>query len=270
LGDEHVAAALLPQACLPARELTIWQSPSIDSYLKSLLEDDRRSGNHIYLVEREGGEAVGAILMRIGASQFFNQMIIVSPAARGLGLGNILLCGALEACSRIRPDIDEVAWDVFEGSGQAETWYGRLGAVETDRRGWWVTTPAQIVVPEGAAPYLCRGLAEAERMHKECGFSSFEVLVGDSAVEVGRLPEPYFRVLSREAIEDPRFLHTLSAIDSRRGILHLGTASGLPAPWQLRHVTRRLQFGVAPLLDELKKRIDARATYQTEELYANQ
>jgi hypothetical protein len=52
-------------------------------------------------------------------------------------------------------------------------------------------------------------------------------------------------------------LHTLSRIDSQRGILHIGDTAGLPAEWKLEFITRRLHFKTGPLIQELKKRTGA-------------
>jgi GNAT superfamily N-acetyltransferase len=257
-GDGRIAAAMLCRAFAPEiRRLTIWESGRIEHYLRPLVEDGgRTSGSHIYLL-RKSAQIIGAILIRRVGTQMFPQVMFVDPAQRGSGLGNLLLGAAIEACSNRYPDLDEAVWDVFQGFDRLETWYQRLGGAETDRKGWWIAGPGLAPAMGIAAAYECRGLAAAADQHAGCGFSSFEVRIGESAVEVGRLPAPYFRVLSRTAIEDPRFLHTLNRIDSQRGILHIGDTTGLPAGWKLEFITRRLHFKTRPLIQELKKRTEA-------------
>src|SRR5262249_28522512 len=103
-------------------------------------------------------------------------------------------------------------------------------------------------------PYECRGMAAADRTHAEQGFSSFEVLAGETPIEVGRLPGSYFRVLSRNAIEDPRFLFTLGRLDAERSILHIGEPTGLADPWKLHFIVRRLRFEPDALIREFRLR----------------
>src|SRR5262249_20206512 len=158
---------------------------------------------------RKSAQVIGAILIRRTGNQIFPQMLAVDAAQRGSGLGNLLLGAALEACSNKYPDLDETIWDVFQGFDRLEAWYERLGGVETDRKGWWVAGPGLARAINIDAAYECRGIADAAGQYDGREFCSFEVRIGESAIEVGCLPGPYFRVLSRTAIEDPRFLHTL-------------------------------------------------------------
>jgi GNAT superfamily N-acetyltransferase len=258
-GEEAIAAALLRRTSPPEiRRLTIWQSSRIEDYLRPFIEDGgRTSGNHIYLL-RKSSQIIGAILIRRTGNQMFPQALVVDSAQRGSGLGNLLLGAALEACSNRYPNLDETVWDVFQGFDRLEAWYERLGGVETDRKGWWVADPGLVRAMNISAAYECRGVADAAAQYDERDFCSFEVRIGESAVEVGCLPGPYFRVLSRTALEDPRFLHTLDCIDSQRGILHIGDTAGLQDGWQLQFVTRRLQFKTGSLIQEFKKRTGVR------------
>jgi len=258
-GDERMAAALLCRSFSPEiRRLTIWESSRIEDYLRPFLEDSgRASGNHIYLLHKSA-QIIGAILIRRIARQMFPQALFVDAPQRGSGLGNLLLGAALEACSNRYPNLDETVWDVFQGFDRLEAWYERLGGVETDRKGWWVAGPGLARAMNISAAYECRGVADAAAQYDEREFCSFEVQIGESAVEVGCLPGPYFRVLSRTALEDPRFLHTLDCIDSQRGILHIGDTAGLHDGWKLQFIMRRLQFKTGSLIQEFKKRTGVR------------
>jgi GNAT superfamily N-acetyltransferase len=253
-GDEQVAAAMLPQAFPPGiRKLTIWESSRLASYIKSLLEDGGQSGHDIYLLGK-GRHIAGAILIRRIGTQMFPQAMFLDPAERGSGFGNLLLGGAIRACAKEHAELNELVWDVIEGADRLESWYERLGGVEVEHRGWWVAERNRASEIDGVAGYECRGLATADRDHANHEFSRFEVVTGESVVEVGRLPEPYFRVLSRAAIEDPRFLFTLSQLDGRRGILHIGATAGLGDPWKLHYILRRLKFETTSLLQAFEKR----------------
>jgi GNAT superfamily N-acetyltransferase len=257
-GDERVAAAMLRQTLRPeVRKMTIWESARIDRYVKALLEGcGGNPANEIYLL-RKGENVIGAILLRITGNQMFTQAIFVDPAERGAGYGNLLYSRAIEACSKEHPELHEIAWDVFEGSDQLETWYARLGGIETDRRGWWLADQSALPSIDGFVQYECRGLAAADRDYAQQGFSSFEVLTDKSAIEVGRLPGPYFRVLSMAAIDDPKFLFTLRQLDAERGILHVGAPTGLAGPWRLHFITRRLRFELQALIQALRGRTAA-------------
>jgi GNAT superfamily N-acetyltransferase len=254
-GDDRVAAALLRQTLRPeVRKMTIWESARIDHYVKALLETCGGSpANEIYLLHK-GQKIIGAILLCITGGQMFTQAIFVDPVERGAGYGNLLYSGAIEACSKEHPELNEIGWDVFEGHDQLETWYTRLGGIETDRRGWWLADQSALCAIDGVVPYECRGLAAADRNHAEQGFSSFEIQAGESTIEVGRLPGPYFRVLSRVAIDDPRFLFTLSRLDAERSVLHIGEPAGLADPWRLHYIMRRLRFEPEALIQAFRAR----------------
>jgi hypothetical protein len=267
LGDKRVVAAMLHR---PFRaeidRMTIWESNRIDCYIKSLLEEPGRdSGHEIYLLNK-GKRAIGTILIRRIARQMLVQVMVLDREERGSGYGNLLLGGAVEACLKEYPELDEVVWDVFEGSEQLEAWYARLGGIETDRKGWWLADPNALRAIDGFVPYECRGLAAADRNHAEQGFSSFEILAGESAVAVGRLPGPYFRVLSRGAIDDPRFLFTLSRLDAERSILHIGEPAGLADSWKLHFVMRRLRFEPEALIRAFRVRNAALPTRELVEV----
>ena len=254
-GDERVVAAMLHRPLgAEIDKMTIWESNRIGRYIKILLEEaGRDSGPEIYLLSK-GARAIGTLLIHRIAHQMLVQVMVLDREERGSGYGNLLLGGAVEACLKEHPELDEVVWDVFKGSDQLEAWYARLGGIETDRKGWWLADPSAMRSIDGFMPYECRGMAAADRNHAEQGFSSFEILAGESAVAVGRLPGPYFRVLSRVAIDDPRFLFTLSRLDTERSILHIGEPVGLADPWKLHFIMRRLRFEPAALIQAFRAR----------------
>ena len=209
--------------------------------------------NEIYLLHK-GKKIIGSYPYTHNRRPDVSQAIFVDPVERGAGYGNLLYSGAIEACSKEHPELNEIGWDVFEGHDQLETWYTRLGGIETDRRGWWLADQSALCAIDGVIPYECRGLAAADRNHAEQGFSSFEIQAGESTIEVGRLPGPYFRVLSRVAIDDPRFLFTLSRLDAERSILHIGEPAGLADPWRLHYIMRRLRFEPEALIQAFRAR----------------
>ena len=250
-GQGGVVARLI-RASLGARlrRLTIWQSPRARRYVEALLRGScPAEGAAFYLLWRRR-EALGLAAFRRLEGEAFLNHLYVAPGLRGRGWGTVLLAGAAQDYLT-RNGLERAALDVFAG-GDAEVWYARLGFVERERRTWLTSSPRRT---PGSGVRVARpeNWGQAQRQHRNWGFSWLLVRARAGLQQVGRLYAPYFRLADPAAADDPELRALLQALDPGRRLLLISTA-GSRRGWRLAAASRRLVCPAAPLLDRLARR----------------
>jgi hypothetical protein len=114
--------------------------------------------------------------------------------------------------------IETVVLDVDPANLPAYRWYRRLGFEPQDGSYWHV---AQLSAASTATGSIA-GLAEADAMHREFGFSQILIETARQRYEIGRLGQEYFR-LEERAWRDPGVHTALRHLDANRLILLLAS-----------------------------------------------
>jgi ribosomal protein S18 acetylase RimI-like enzyme len=212
-----VAAQIRAGLPAPLLPLTIWQQPGVCRYVEQALRERGSGACAYYLLVEDDGEAAGIVeFRRTGHEAVLNQ-ISIAPQWRGRSLGRLLLReAALDFLSSHA--IETVVLDVDPANLPAYRWYRRLGFEPQDGSYWHV---AQLSAASTATGSIA-GLAEADAMHREFGFSQILIETARQRYEIGRLGQEYFR-LEERAWRDPGVHTALRHLDANRLILLLAS-----------------------------------------------
>ena len=240
-GDGEAIARHLSRVISPGlNELSIWGSPLLARYLEETLSG--RTPDNIkreLFVLRTGSHVGGAAALRTTpANEVWVDSVCVSPEARGGMRADLLLATAI----RMVADATGTEWvvfDVFTGKSRLARWYDRMGCVEQERKGWWIS-PRDYWC-ECAKAGTVHGLAEADHQHSAWGFSMLDVETSVGRYRVGRLPGPYFRLTLPEIPRDPELFAALPGIDRNRRVFLVGPESMPDSGWERVAVARRMR-----------------------------
>jgi ribosomal protein S18 acetylase RimI-like enzyme len=226
----------LPAPLLP---LTIWQQPGVCRYVEQTLAQRGSGGCAYYLLVEDDGETAGIVEFRRTGHEAVLNHISIAPSWRGRSLGRLLLReAALDFLSSHA--IETVLLDVDPANLLAYRWYRRLG-FEPQGGSYWHL--AQLNAATTATGSIA-GLAEADAMHREFGFSRILIETARRRHEIGRLGQEYFRFGER-AWRDPGVHTALRRVDANRPILLLATQPLDPLP--VVHHILRLRTRSVPL-----------------------
>ena len=202
-----------------------------------------------YLVASLAGTVVGCLDLRRTPDGCFLNYIAVVRAARSRGVGARLLERSLTGEAS---DTTPIELDVFEHNPRAIQWYQRLGFERRGGHAWFHLTSAA----RRAGQYSVEGWPQANVAHRQFGFSRFALVTNRGRHDVGRLGSEWFRVASREAVEDPQTVPALRAIDPRRRVLAILRQDGVSqlhgSGIRALRQTARLSALVDPLLIRLR------------------
>jgi len=226
-----VAAQIRAGLPAPLLPLTIWQQPGVCRYVEQALRERGSGACAYYLLVEDNGEAAGMVEFRRNGDEAVLNQISIAPQWRGRSLGRLLLReAALDFLSSHA--IETVVLDVDPANLPAYRWYRRLGFEPQDGSYWHV---AQLSAASTATGSIA-GLAEADAMHREFGFSQILIETARQRHEIGRLGQEYFR-LKEDAWRDPGVHTALRHLDASRSILLLASKPIEPLP-VVHHIVR--------------------------------
>jgi hypothetical protein len=184
--------------------------------VEDVIEGASTSGDEFSVVRR-GGQIVGVVYLRSMEETIFVDSIYASPEIRQEHLVGVMSYCSVEAYAERHPR-RFVALDRLESTRSMRALSRTLGAQFHSRRLLYVLPlPTPSDAYSSGAEIV--GLAEADRMHAHRRFSSFRVITSSGSYQVGRLPEPFFRITCRAGIEDAELLNVLSQLDPGRQLL---------------------------------------------------
>jgi ribosomal protein S18 acetylase RimI-like enzyme len=205
--------AALPAPLLP---LTIWQQPGVRYYVEQALAQRGSGSRAYYLLAEDDGETAGIVEFRRSGHEAVLNHVSIAPQWRGRSWGRVLLReSALDFLSSRA--IETVLLDVDPANLLAYRWYRRL-CFEPAGASYWHLAQLCAATETGSIV----GLAEADAVHREFGFSQILVETKRHRHEVGRLGQEYFR-LDESPWRDPGVHAALRHLDPKRSVLLLGS-----------------------------------------------
>ena len=246
LVAEWIRASLPPAVV----EMTIWASSRVDRYVEEHLAagpDSAETG--YYLLEIDGAEPAGIAEFRVVDGTGFLNQIYVAPEHRGRSLGRLLLHDAAGDWTA-RKRASAVMLDVEVENRRAYRWYEQLG-FQPLMDVFWQVGPLR---SPKVAPGEIAGETEAERRHRQWGFSRFSVQTPDGCYPggcygVGWLPARFFRLDSVDAWRDDALHAALHRLDPARRILLLTSVE--QSDLKTVHHSRRMSVDAALMMGRL-------------------
>jgi GNAT superfamily N-acetyltransferase len=212
-----VAAQIRAGLPAPLLPLTIWQQPGVCRYVEQALREHGSGACAYYLLVEDDGESAGIVEFRRPGHEAVLNHISIAPQWRGRSLGRLLLReAALDFLSSHA--IETVLLDVDPANLPAYRWYRRLGFEPQGGNYWHVAQLSAATAATGSIG----GLAEADAMHREFGFSQILIETARHRYEIGRLGQEYFR-FEEDAWRDPGVHTALRRLDPNRPILLLAS-----------------------------------------------
>lgn len=203
---------------------TIYGCPGIAKYIANHISADSRMSDTVFIVARIGSEVIGCAEFRRMLNALWLSYIAVDPEYRGCGVARGLLRWAIERIATPHP-LEKMFLDVFAFNSVALSWYERLGFRCCASRRWY-EIPLTVDSPANA---IVGGLAQANELQLQFGFSQLKVTTPAGNYDVGRLHSTFFRLSRPEAVMDRDLMGALKAMDPDR-LLLVQLAAGSEPP----------------------------------------
>ena len=205
-------------------ERTVYGCAGITAYVGAAI-GARALATPTFLVAGIAAAVLAAAEVPITDDGVFLSYIGTRAAARSQGLGSSLLLAAAELCPV--PGDSTMSLDVFHENRIARAWYGAVGFEVVGERGWWELDLSRASEPAASVS----GWPQAEICHRAFGFSELTLHADGQSFRVGRLGSDWFRLTSLAALENPKVIAALFALDPQRRILAVG---GMDDPFASR------------------------------------
>jgi GNAT superfamily N-acetyltransferase len=196
---------------------TIYSCHGYLEYVKRLLCVPKNNQDIFFIGAYTGRDLVSVAEWRIIDKSFFLNRIFVREDFRRQGIGEQLFEYGKQMAITKHADI--ISLHVFEDNLPAITWYKRMGFLEKSQLFWLVGTNHGSPNDGMSGNYQIEDYELAEQNHKDYGFSSFKILIGNAKYNVGRLGDYYFRLTNINALLDNQLLSVLKHLDARRLLL---------------------------------------------------
>ncbi len=233
-------------------DLTIYGCSGVSDWVSSHLSVTSDAADRLYVVASDENAVVGCVDLTIRPDHLFLNYISVLPSHRGVGVGGILLGGAIGAVRSLNQP--KLHLDVFDRNEIASAWYRDLGFRHT---GTAIVFDASDALPVPRIRARVSGLPAANAAHDAFGFSEFQIETDRSGrTTVGRLGERWWRLVppsdsKLDLVGDLDLLSTLHALEPHRGLLV--TSQGALKPARAVEVlrTHRMELEIDRLLGSL-------------------
>ena len=108
---------------------------------------------------------------------------------------------------------------------------------------------------QAAQKWHASGLGQADRIHRDYGFSEFRLRVGPHDYRIGRLGGRLFRATDAAVLADPCALHALRSLGPDRTLLCIGRADRATDLLPEGAIERARSFRMSASLDDVLGRL---------------
>jgi GNAT superfamily N-acetyltransferase len=241
-----------PSELLP---YTIFGCHGIERYLRDTIAHQNWGNSAWYVLCAEDSRADGFVEIRRTIHSLFTNHLYIASSARGPGVGTSLWFHGLNWARN--PEQSSAGCDVFDSIYAVRRRRHRALGFQHAFEQLWVEAAPDDWGNQDAHTWYAGGLALADRIHENYGFSEFDLHTRSNRYRIGRLGRRFFRATDAAVFSDPSVPHALRTLDPRRSLFCVDKTDRLcgvpPENATLRARSVRMTADVDEVLERLSR-----------------
>lgn len=228
---------------------TVFGCGGVERYVRDSIRRQSAGTAVWYLFESQRSQAAAVAEVRRTQTSLFLNQIFVRRSERGKGIGRRLMFHGLHASRDLNQP--HVELDVLADNSLARRIYRSLGFQRVFEQ-LWMEMPLSDGGEHAGHP---EDLDQANRTHREYGFSEFSLHVGSQTYRIGRLGGHLFRTKQRTVLADRSALATLRRLDPQRRVLCIDRTDSASPPIPEKAVEKARTIRLVASLDHVLNRL---------------
>ncbi len=239
----------LPRKLLP---YTLFACPGVEQYVRDTIGRQGAALGGWYVHESHRSCPAGVAEVRPLREGLFLNHVYVRRSQRRRGIGRrLMLHGFQHARGPNQPCVE---LDVLADNAVARKIYRDLGFRRVYEQSW-IEMPLCDRAGTSEPPWHPEGLDEANRTHRDYGFSEFRLHVGPQTYRIGRLGDRLFRTTEAALLDDGPALRALRSLDPGRRLLCIDRTDRTNGRVGAGAVEKARTFRMSASLDDVLRRL---------------